>query len=153
MICSLWMACAAPPARVEEKAQNTESQELTPIEIQTDRGPVRFQVEVVDTPLARQKGLMYRTSLPEATGMLFVFPDEAQRSFWMRNTLIPLDMIFIRSDKTILGIVENAEPETDTSRSVAGNSQYVLELIGGSASRYRLSAGQATSFYTLTPDI
>ena len=149
---SAGLGCASPTATTEEKPQASENQDLIPIEIETDRGPVRFQVEVVDTPLGRQKGLMHRTSLPEATGMLFVFPAEAQRSFWMRNTLIPLDMIFIRSDKTILGIVENAEPRTDTSRGVPGDSQYVLELIGGSASRYRLRSEQTTHFYAPTPE-
>jgi len=151
MICS---ACVAQnPKSLSDSSISTESnpQPLTPVVFDTDRGPVRFLAEVVDTPAGRQKGLMFRESLPEKTGMLFVFPDEAQRSFWMRNTLIPLDMIFIRSDKTVLGIVENAEPRTDSSRSVPGASQYVLELIGGSAQNYRLESGQSVQFVTVLP--
>ena len=148
----LLFGCASPTARVDDEPQtNEETTELIPVIVETDRGPVRFEAEVVDTPATRQQGLMFRTALPEATGMLFVFPSEGQRSFWMKNTLIPLDIIFIRADQTILGIVENAEPKTETSRSVPGQSQFVLELIGGSTSKYRLSAEQKVRFYVPTP--
>ena len=152
VICS---ACVAQnPKSLSDSSTASESSAdlLTPVIFDTDRGPVQFLSEVVDTPAGRQKGLMFRESLPEKTGMLFVFPNEAQRSFWMRNTLIPLDMIFIKSDKTVLGIVENAEPRTDSSRSVPGASQYVLELIGGSAQNYRLEAGQSVKFVTVLPE-
>ena len=148
-------ACLAQnPTGLADSSTPTETvrEALTPVTFETDRGPVQFFAEVVNTPAGRQKGLMFRESLPEKTGMLFVFPDEAQRSFWMRNTLIPLDMIFIRADKTVLGIVENAQPRTDTSRSVPGDSQYVLELIGGSAQKYRLAAGQKVKFATVLPE-
>lgn len=151
----LLSACVAQsPTTSPESTTPSEStpESLTPVIFETDRGPVRFVAEVVDTPAGRQKGLMFRESLPEMTGMLFVFPNESQRSFWMKNTLIPLDMIFIRSDKTVLGIVENAEPQTESSRSVPGASQYVLELIGGSAQRYRLEAGQSVKFATVLPE-
>jgi len=147
-------ACASPPTTSASKDQTDAkaADDLISVTIETDRGTIPFRAEVVDTPAARQKGLMFRTELAEATGMLFVFPAESQQSFWMRNTLIPLDMIFIRADKTILGIVENAAPKTETPRSVPGQSQYVLELIGGSASRYRINAGQSVHFYTVIPE-
>jgi uncharacterized protein len=148
------LACASPPpaTTLNEQADARPTDELISVVIETDRGPAPFRAEIVDTPADRQKGLMFRTELPEATGMLFVFPAESQQSFWMRNTLIPLDIIFIRADKTILGIVENAAPKTETPRSVPGQSQYVLELIGGSAGRYRISAGQSVKFYTIIPE-
>jgi uncharacterized membrane protein (UPF0127 family) len=83
--------------------------------------------------------------------MLFLFPDEAPRSFWMRNTLIPLDIIFVRQDRTILGIVENAEPKTDTSRAVEGASQFVLEINGGLSQKLGIAAGQTVTFMAPIP--
>jgi len=155
MIFALGNACASgngPSTSTENFDASTKSDDTIPVVIQTDRGPVTFRAEVVDSPAGRQRGLMFREHLPELTGMLFLFPDESQRSFWMRNTLIPLDIIFVTSEKRILGIVENATPKTDTPRKVQGRSQYVLELIGGSASRYRLTAGQTLEFYAPAPE-
>jgi hypothetical protein len=123
-----------------------------PVSIAAAPEAVTFQAEIADDPSERQKGLMFRTSMDEHDGMLFLFPDETQRSFWMRNTLIPLDMIFIRADRTILGVVENAEPRTDTSRSVPGGSQFVLEINGGLSARLGIAAGQAVTFMAPIPD-
>jgi uncharacterized membrane protein (UPF0127 family) len=79
------------------------------------RDPVRVRVEVVQTPEARQKGLMYRKHLDEDAGMLFIFERAQSLTFWMRNTYIPLDMIFISSDWKVVGIVEKATPQTDSA--------------------------------------
>jgi uncharacterized membrane protein (UPF0127 family) len=98
-------------------------------------------VEVVDTPETRQRGLMYRKHLGPDAGMLFLFDEQQQHTFWMHNTLIPLDMIFIKSDWTVLGIVENATPLTDSKREVPGLSQYVLEVNAGFSRRNGLQAG------------
>jgi uncharacterized membrane protein (UPF0127 family) len=94
-------------------------------------GVHRVDVEVAATPDSRERGLMWRKSLPAGTGMLFVFPGDAVQSFWMKNTLIPLDMLFINSGAKLVGIIENAEPRTLTGRSVGVPSQYVLEVPGG----------------------
>jgi len=98
-------------------------------------------LEVVDTPAGRERGLMYRSSMPEDHGMLFIFPDEVERSFWMKNTLIPLDMLFIASDGRIVGIAADATPLTTTARSVGQPSRYVLETNGGWAARHGVRAG------------
>jgi len=74
---------------------------------------------------------MYRQYLPPEAGMLFLLGIEKDWTFWMRNTLIPLDMIFIRKDMTIAGIVENAEPKTESMRTVGEPSHFVLEVNGG----------------------
>src|SRR4051812_23652406 len=74
--------------------------------------------EVAVAPADRERGLMNRRTMKEDAGMIFVFDDERVQTFWMKNTLIPLDMIFIGSDGVIVGIVANAEPETLTRRSV-----------------------------------
>jgi hypothetical protein len=98
--------------------------------------------EVASTRDQRTRGLMWRTELAEGTGMIFLFDRDDYLSFWMKNTLIPLDMIFIRSDFTIVGIVENAEPKTLSARS-PGNAQskYVLEVPAGWSAKIGLKPG------------
>lgn len=91
----------------------------------------KVAVEVVRTQRDIRRGMMYRTYLAEDAGMLFLFDREKFQSFWMKNCLIPLDMIFINANMKIAGIVENAEPRTTTSRKVPAPSQYVLEVNGG----------------------
>lgn len=102
---------------------------------------VSFQVEVADTPAKREMGLQYRRELGENRGMIFIFPVESRQSFWMKNTPIPLDMIFIDTRLKIVGIVEHAQPFSLESRGVAAPSRYVLEINGGLAKRYGIQAG------------
>jgi uncharacterized protein len=123
-----------------------------PVTIQTDSGERSFASEVADSHEERMRGLMFRTSMKDDEGMIFLFPREEQLSFWMRNTLIPLDMIFVKADRTILGVVENAQPRTDTPRFVQGKSQFVLEVNGGLAKKLGIKAGQAVSFFAPIPD-
>jgi uncharacterized membrane protein (UPF0127 family) len=108
---------------------------------QTAKGPVEVDLEVAENPEEIKQGLMNRTSLPPKTGMLFVFPDEAERGFWMRNTLIPLDMIFINAAGYIINIEHSATPKTDTLRASKGLAQYVVELPGDTAHAYAIKAG------------
>jgi hypothetical protein len=89
------------------------------------------EVEVAATPESRTRGLMWRKELRPGQGMLFVFPEEEVQGFWMKNTLIPLDMLFIDSKGLIVGIIERAEPHSLTQRSVGVPSRYVLEVSGG----------------------
>jgi uncharacterized membrane protein (UPF0127 family) len=85
---------------------------------------------------------MYRTSLPEDQGMLFSWTDESERAFWMRNTCIPLDMLFISKDLTILGIVEQVPPMNEAARGIPCPAAHVLELNAGWARRHGLEPGQ-----------
>jgi hypothetical protein len=98
-------------------------------------------VEVAETETQRAQGLMFRKKLAAHEGMLFIFDREEVQSFWMRNTYIPLDMIFISKKKYVVGIVENAEPMTETSRRVDAPSTYVLEVRGGFAKAQGISTG------------
>lgn len=112
-------------------------------------------VEVAATRAARTRGLMWRSSLAEGVGMLFLFAGEQDLTFWMRNTLIPLDMVFISHDLKIVGIVENAEPKTLTSRGPGHPAQYVLEVPAGWAQKVGLKPGLPVSFegtQGLTPE-
>ena len=106
----------------------------------------RVFVEVVRTTGKRRRGLMYRQHLGVDRGMLFIFDEMRQQSFWMKNTLIPLDIMFIKDDLTILGIVQNARPKTKTPRRVAGESIYVLEVNGGWTAERTVGAGTTVTF-------
>ena len=105
-----------------------------------------FQVEVAATPNARELGLQYRRELASNRGMLFVFPEQRENAFWMKNTPIPLDMLFIDRQRKIVGIVYDAVPFSLDSRSVPGASQYVLEINGGLSRRYGLAIGDVVRF-------
>jgi uncharacterized membrane protein (UPF0127 family) len=102
---------------------------------------VRVRVEVVQTPQERQRGLMYRKQLDPDAGMLFVFERPQHNVFWMHNTFLPLDMIFITPSWSVLGVVENATPQTDSPREVPGESLYVLEVNAGFARQHGITRG------------
>jgi len=91
-------------------------------------------------------GLQYRHELAAGRGMIFLFPAEAPQTFWMKNTPIPLDMIFIDHDRKIVGIVEQTTPFSLEPRSVGVPSQFVLEINGGLAKRYGIQAGDRVRF-------
>ncbi|HET8541823.1 MAG TPA: DUF192 domain-containing protein [Anaeromyxobacter sp.] len=103
-------------------------------------------VEIARTEPERRQGLMNRASLPETAGMLFLFDRTSVHTFWMKNTLIPLDIIFIDEEGRIAGIVERAEPRTLTERSVGRPSRYVLEVNGGWARARGVRAGDRVRF-------
>ncbi len=105
-----------------------------------------FQVEVADTPTKRELGLQYRKELAPDRGMIFLFPAPFVQSFWMKNTPLPLDMIFIGSDRKIVGIVEQTVPFSLDSRSVPAASQFVLEINGGLSRRLGIRAGDSVRF-------
>jgi uncharacterized membrane protein (UPF0127 family) len=106
---------------------------------------LRLDVEIASDDPSRSRGLMFRRSLPEDSGMIFVFQEESFHSFWMKNTLIPLDMLFIDAQGKVVGVVENAEPRTLSSRSVEGDSRFVLEVNGGWCARHGVAAGDAVA--------
>ena len=112
------------------------------IEIATKSGVHVFTVEIVDNDADRAKGLMYRKELPEGQGMLFDFHRDQEVSFWMQNTYIPLDMIFIRGDGRISHIAENTEPLSTRLIPSNGPVRAVLEVIGGTSRK--LGIGRVT---------
>jgi uncharacterized membrane protein (UPF0127 family) len=114
--------------------------------LHTKGGDVPVSVEIANTPDQRSLGLMYRKELGAEAGMLFVFDEPDHLMFWMKNTVLPLDMIFIRDDRHVLGVVKNAVPYTTTSRGVPGESRYVLEVNAGFSDRHGIADGDAVSF-------
>src|SRR6201987_4906288 len=115
--------------------------ELQPLEIATKGGVHVFAVEMASTPEEQMRGLMFRRELPEGQGMLFDFGQEQPTSFWMKNTYIPLDMIFIRADGRILRIAENAVPLSEALVPSGGPVRAVLEVKGGTAKKLGIAPG------------
>jgi len=111
------------------------------LEIASKTGVHTFAVEVADNDAERAKGLMYRRELPEGQGMLFDFHREQEVSFWMQNTYIPLDMVFIRGDGRILRIAENTEPLSTRLIPSGGPVRAVLEVIGGTTRKLGIAPG------------
>ena len=105
-----------------------------------------FSVEIADTEAEREKGLMFRKNLPDGQGMLFDFKREQEVSFWMKNTYIPLDMIFIQGNGRILRIVENANPLSTDLIPSEGPVLAVLEVSGGTARRLGIRPGDHVAY-------
>jgi len=129
----------------QETIPNTPSQGNSAI-FHTSSGEVEVSLEIADSPEERSRGLMFRESLPEKSGMLFVFGDEAVRTFWMKNTYLPLDMIFISSGLGIVHIEKDAQPcESDpcTTYSSRLPARYVIEVNAGFSERNGLVTGDS----------
>lgn len=114
-------------------------------------GAHAFTVEVVDTPETRAQGLMYVMELAPDAGMLFDFKEERVVSFWMRNTFIPLDMIFITADGVVKNVHVNARPHDTTSIPSDGPVQYVLEIPGGRSVELGIEAGDTVEHARIAP--
>jgi uncharacterized protein len=113
-----------------------------PLTITDDNGkPHAFKVEMATTPQEQETGLMFRTAVPATGGMLFIFPTVQPEPFWMKNTLVPLDMVFINPDGTIRAIAENTVPESLAPVDSGGPVSAVLELQGGITATDNISVG------------
>lgn len=111
---------------------------------------ISIEVELAETNEEKARGLMYREYLDEMSGMLFIFDDEDYKSFWMKNTLIPLDMIFINSDNKIIDITTMQPCESDPCGSYTSKerAKYVLEVNHGFAERFNISEGDFVKILT-----
>jgi hypothetical protein len=108
------------------------------------------QVELADTPEKRERGMMFRKELADGKGMLFIFDEEGEHSFWMKDTLIPLDMIFVDSAGRVTGVVARARPLTLEPR-IGGTSRMVLEVPGGWAAEHGVRVGDRMRVEGITP--
>jgi uncharacterized membrane protein (UPF0127 family) len=115
--------------------------EVQDLDIETGHGPQHFSVELATTPAQRELGLMYRQNMPADAGMLFVYPGEQPVAFWMKNTLIPLDMLFIGADGRIRRIEERTVPLSETPISSVYAVKAVLEVNGGTVERLNIHPG------------
>lgn len=115
---------------------------MTTVVIDTEHGPTKFQAEVAADPASQEKGLMFRKALAPDAGMLFDFHTPEFQTFWMKNTVIALDMIFIRSDGTISSIAPNAVPYSETPIPSYEPVRAVLEINGGRAAQLGILPGE-----------
>jgi uncharacterized protein len=116
-----------------------------------DFGQAPFAVTIADDAAERSKGLMNVPEMPRMTGMLFVYEEPQRASFWMRNTLITLDMLFADATGTITHIHENAVPLDETSIPGGDNVKYVLEINGGMAARLGITVGDVMQHPSFGP--
>ncbi|KXN97951.1 hypothetical protein LS48_13800 [Aequorivita aquimaris] len=126
----------------------TKEGELQLMKAGTDSIIASLDIEIADDDYQTETGLMYRNSLGKDQGMLFVFKDVQRRSFYMKNTKIPLDIIYLNGDKEVVNIQKNAKPFDETSLPSEAASQYVLEVNAGLTDAWNLKNGDRIRFST-----
>lgn len=137
---------ATPAAETGQPARHPVSGlAVIPLTVTTDRGQYRFMVEVAATAAEQQKGMMFRTAMAPDEGMIFPNAVPQVRSFWMKNTVIPLDIIYIGPDRRVLNIVRG-EPYNETSIPSAGPVINVLELNAGRSAELGIEPGDLVSW-------
>jgi uncharacterized membrane protein (UPF0127 family) len=137
------VSCAPAPGGATPQAGAAEPR----VVVETAAGARHVvRVELARTDPERARGLMYRERLDDEAGMLFLFSEREDHGFWMKNTLIALDMIFIDEDGTIAGIVERAAPHSLQLRSVGAPSRFVLEVNGGWSAAHGVKKGDRVRF-------
>lgn len=148
-------ACRAPRSLASntEQGDSRTSQDGAHIGVTFDNGSAQthFVLDVANTPQTREKGLMYRRHLAANEGMLFAFAGSEPRTFWMKNTFIPLDLIFLDAQKRVVGIIAQARPLSEKPLGVEQASRYVVELAGGVAQRAGIAVGAQAIFLDPPP--
>lgn len=148
-------ACHTAPQRSSNAPPTDTSvdRNLSQCTVTFDNGAAQthFVVEVAHTPDAREKGLMYRRQLLANQGMLFAFTASEPRTFWMKNTFIPLDLIFLDHQKRVVGIIAEATPLSERPLAIAQASRYVVEVGGGIAKRAGIAIGTQARFLEPNP--
>jgi uncharacterized protein len=110
-------------------------------------GSVEIQVEIADSEEARQKGLSEKTSLADSQGMLFVFPHDAQWSIWMKNMKMPIDIVWLDTNKKVVHVASHVAPDTYPAHfTPPAQARYVLELASGVAAKNNMTPGVQTEF-------
>jgi uncharacterized membrane protein (UPF0127 family) len=142
----LLAACSSPKPAADNSAQAQAVPARLPVVVTTAKGAHRFDVEVAATPQEQEKGLMFRKELPDNGGMLFPMDPPRTASFWMKDTLIPLDMVFIHTDGTIAFLKSNTEPYSRIPVSAGVPVAAVLELRGGRAAELGIAEGDRVAW-------
>jgi uncharacterized membrane protein (UPF0127 family) len=129
------------PAAAQASVHPASGLQVIPLTVTTLKGPHAFRVEVARTPEEQAKGLMFRTEMGPDEGMLFPYPSPQMLSFWMKNTVLSLDLVFIDEQHRIINIAENAVPYSEASITSAAPGVAVLELNGGRTRELGIVAG------------
>lgn len=138
--------CAFPPAMTGARDERTPT-----VTISREDTRVEYALELARTSAEQRRGLMQRRHMDPSFGMLFIYDAPAPQSFWMKNTYLPLDILFIDEDLRIESIVHSATPLSETPRASKGPAKYVLELRAGESKRHGFREGDAVTFAGL-PD-
>lgn len=105
-----------------------------------------INIEIADDDLQTQRGLMYRRTMKDNHGMLFIFPDEEERSFWMKNTFLSLDIIYLNTNKEIVSIIESAQAKSEESLFSQAPAKYVVEVNAGFVAQHLIKVGDKIDF-------
>lgn len=146
--CVILLSCNDGPKQVikTEPVAFTKEGELTLFRAETDSVLSKLNIEIADNEYETETGLMYRQDMAENQGMLFVFPDQAMHSFYMKNTEFPLDIIFIKSDMSVASFQENAQALSEASLPSKVPVQYVLEVNAGLVEKWGLKVGDKIEY-------
>ncbi|MGE0258135.1 MAG: DUF192 domain-containing protein [Alphaproteobacteria bacterium] len=142
LLVALLLLLAAAPASLAQALQTFPTGEVT---IESAGGPHKFTVEIATTPAQMEQGLMFRRTLAPDAGMLFVFKTPSKAAMWMKNTVIPLDMLFIDAQGRVINIAERRVPESLDTIGADAPARAVLELNGGTAQRLGIKPGDRVS--------
>jgi uncharacterized membrane protein (UPF0127 family) len=150
--CALWalLSCRASAPAPDGGGDAPQPAPRVVVESPSGRS-ASVKVEVARTEAERERGLMFRREIGADEGMLFLFPESGDHAFWMKNTPIPLDMIFIAEGGTVVGVVAGAEPFSLAPRSVGAPSRYVLEVNGGWGAAHGVARGDRVRFEGIAP--
>jgi uncharacterized protein len=146
----------ARPFLNKSNAKNSTVEQTTTAPAFVKEGEVRFiqdgktlqkiDVEIAQNDQELQKGLMFRPFMPDSVGMLFIFEQSEPQGFWMRNTMISLDIIYVNEQKQIVSIQKNATPYSEQTLPSLGDARYVVEVNGGYCNKHGIKAGDTISF-------
>jgi uncharacterized membrane protein (UPF0127 family) len=142
----LLAACSKPEPAADNQAEARAAPALLPVVIRSAKGSHRFDVEVARTPMEQETGLMFRKDLAADGGMLFPMDPPRTASFWMKDTLIPLDLLFVHTDGTIAFLKAQAQPYDRTPVSAGVPVAAVLELRGGRAGELGIAEGDRVAW-------
>ncbi|NKI27343.1 DUF192 domain-containing protein [Arenibacter sp. 6A1] len=142
------LSCKEQPKNVVERAPITFTKdgELSILKKDTETAYITFDIEISESEYETQTGLMYRSSMEDTQGMLFIFEDIAVRSFYMKNTEIPLDIIFIDENMHIVSFQKNAKPFDETGLTSTVPAKYVFEINSGLVDSHNLEVGDLVQF-------
>jgi len=146
LILALVTGCGSNAITSAPEAQFTKEGELWFVRQATAETIARIDIEIADTPAERTQGLMHRSYLPPDAGMLFIFESSGPLTFWMKDTLIPLDVIFVSEAKQIVSIAQNTTPLSETLIPSGGNAMYVVEVNAGFCDARGIAAGDTMDF-------
>ena len=137
------------PVLPDENPQHPEFHRL-----KFNQQPLEISVEIVSTPVEREQGLMYRTSIGDDQGMLFVYPNPGFLKVWMKNTLLPLDVLFLDNEGKIVSLLQNLQPCTQTPCPIYGSekpARYMLELKAAFIKNHNIKIAQSLALNLLAP--